>query len=127
MKKLTCQNCKHTEDIKDMNIRENSKMYMIKTYYQLVEHPGLDIYLAVCFSCESLIVFAAKLLGGVEYFETIKIPSSGSKNLSCRFDDNHEPNTSQEFHGIYNYAHDTGAPDHVLQKLERIKSKSKNY
>ena len=121
MKKLICQNCKHVEDVKDMNTRENSKMYMQKAGVRHLDHPDLHIYVAICFSCESLILFASKFLGGVEYFETVKLPRSGLISFSCGI----EGNTWSLFNFIYNVTHSNG-PDHVFKKLKEIKNKQTN-
>ena len=66
---LTCPNCKHTEDIENMNFRKNSKMYMAKLYLQQKQNPELEIYTFICFSCNHLTNFAGKIVGDVEYFQ----------------------------------------------------------
>jgi len=80
---LTCLNCKHTEDIENMNFRKNSKIFMARKGIVVSWESGLDIYTILCFACKHLTNFASdptnesgKAIGGVQYFETFRYDST---------------------------------------------------
>ena len=121
MKKITCQNCKHTETIKELDSRKNLKMFMTKTYFDFEEglesRRGLVVYVVICFSCKHFTLFAKKLFG-VEYFETFKYNSS--RELDCGL----HARPYQIFSLVYNMVHDinfSGSFGHMIKELEKMK------
>jgi|TARA_B100001964_G_scaffold240671_1_gene311030 hypothetical protein len=116
---LTCPNCKHTEDIENMNFRKNSKIYMIKLYLQQRENPELQIYTFICFSCNHLTNYAGKIFGGPEYFETYKY------DANVKFDNYHEAygekNQFQSMKRLVTDINYNNLLDHVVENFKKIK------
>ena len=116
---LTCQNCKHTEDIENMNFRKDSKMYMMKLYLQQRENPELQIYTFICFSCNHLTNYAGKIFGGPEYFETYKY------DANVKFDNYHEAygekNQFQSMKRLVTDINYNNLLDHVVENFKKIK------
>ena len=116
---LTCPNCKHTEDIENMNFRKDSKMYMMKLYLQQRENPELQIYTFICFSCNHLTNYAGKIFGGPEYFETYKY------DANVKFDNYHEAygekNQFQSMKRLVTDINYNNLLDHVVENFKKIK------
>ena len=115
--KITCQNCKHTENIELFEYRKNSKMYLTKVMFSFKD---LEVvkpfkgYVIICFACQHFTIFSKKLFG-LEYVETFKYGEH--HELECGLD----TSPSRIFDMVYTMAHDTNAPDHVIKKLAEMK------
>ena len=116
---LTCPNCKHTEDIENMNFRKNSKMYMAKLYLQQKQNPELEIYTFICFSCNHLTNFAGKIVGDVEYFETYKHDSD--VKFENYYDIHGERNQFQAIKTLVADTNYNNNLDHVEENFKKIK------
>ena len=123
MKKLICPNCKHEEQIHNLNKRENTKMFLAKLHLQHKVHKNLDIYTFICFECSHITNYAADIMNssgrsidGVEYLETYKYDDH-KKN------DNYW-NGGNDFSGLKNMALDLNIVmkwDHIIKLFEKLK------
>ena len=116
---LTCSNCKHTEDIENMNNRKNSKMFMAKLYLQQKQNPELEIYTFICFSCNHLTNYAGQIFGGPEYFETYKHDSD--VKFENYYDIHGERNQFQAMKTLVADTNYDNNLDHVEENFEKIK------
>ena len=116
---LTCPNCKHTEDIENMNYRKNSKMFMAKLYLQQKQNPELEIYTFICFSCNHLTNYAGKIFGGPEYFETYKHDSD--VKFENYYDIHGERNQFQAMKTLVADTNYNNNLDHVEENFKKIK------
>ena len=116
---LTCPNCKHAEDIENMNFRKNSKMYMAKLYLQQKQNPELEIYTFICFSCNHLTNYAGKIFGGPEYFETYKHDSD--VKFENYYDIHGERNQFQAMKTLVADTNYNNNLDHVEENFKKIK------
>ena len=116
---LTCPNCKHTEDIENMNNRKNSKMFMAKLYLQQKQNPELEIYTFICFSCNHLTNYAGQIFGGPEYFETYKHDSD--VKFENYYDIHGERNQFQAMKTLVADTNYNNNLDHVEENFKKIK------
>ena len=123
MKKLICPNCKHEEQIDNLNKRKDSKMFLARLHLQHKVHKNLDIYTFICFECSHITNYVADIMNssgrsieGVEYFETYK------------YDDHKENNDywdgENKFQALKQMARDLHIVmkwDHIIKLFDEIK------
>ena len=117
---LTCLNCKHTEDIENMNFRKNSKIFMSRAGIVNSWESGLDIYTMLCFACKHLTNFASdptnesgKAIKGVQYFETFKYNDTSQLKYDL------DPTGNQVFNHVTTYIRETNGTNKTLLELGR--------
>ena len=80
--KFICGNCGISENIRDLNVRENSKLFSAEVFITTTRKIpyGLHIYPLICFECNHFTEwapdgsnFSGRAIGGVEYFNNHKI------------------------------------------------------
>tara|TARA_B100001057_G_C22403977_1_gene777003 strand:+ start:26 stop:352 length:327 start_codon:yes stop_codon:yes gene_type:complete len=88
MAKMICSNCNISENLENLNNREDAKLYMAELP-KTRSSDGLEIYPLICFECELVTDFAAdphnssgNAKDGFEFFSSYKIDEDLKRKIA---------------------------------------------